>query len=74
MMKMRNLRITMAMLHILAESCMKKGGVPSWVSIGRGGVGDLRGFGGRGSALANRGMCAESNRFNLERDDAMNHR
>ena len=53
---------------------MKKGGVPSWVSIGRGGVGDLRGFGGRGSALANRGMCAESNRFNLERDDVMNHR
>ena len=50
---------------------MKKGGVPSWVSIGRGGVGDLKEGHLQGGALLwqTGGMCAESNRFNLERDD-----
>ena len=61
MMKMRNLRITMAMLHILAESCMKKGGVPSWVSIGRGGVGDLKEGDLQGGALLwQTGACAQN--------------
>ena len=40
---------------------MKKGGVPSWVSIGRGGVGDLKGVYGGGvhrRGIWREGLCS----------------